>query len=139
MNSQVIDEEQNPDREIKDDNKEIERICLSRKCLVANSSNINFDKAVKGCLVRITLQSTGDHKDYKIGEIVGVIEKPLYYKVENKDINKYLLVKIGKEIKEFKILFISSKPTQGLELSYYLRELTNSGIPRPTLRQIREK
>ena len=73
------------------------------------------------------------------GEIVDVIEKPLYYKVENKDINKYLLVKICKEIKEFKILFISSKPTQGLELSYYLRELTNSGIPRPTLRQIREK
>lgn len=133
------DEEQDPNREIKDsDNKEVAGICLNRKFLVNNSSNIHFKEAVLGCLVRVTFQ-TGDSKEYKIGEIVDVIERPTFYKVENKEMNKYLMIRFGNEDREFKILYISSKGFEQVELNNYLKELTNNGQPRPTLRDIREK
>ena len=129
-----------PDREIKDTDKDlVHRICLTRAFLVSIASHIKFADAVKGCLVKVTFKTATDKMDYKIGEIVDVIEKPQTYSVENKELNKYLLIKVSNEIREFKILFISSKKIEDSELYRYLKELESHGLPIPTIRHVKNQ
>lgn len=136
---QVEDMEENLDRDIKDTDKDlVHRICLSRQFLVSIASHIYFAETVKGCLVKITFKTTTDKMDYKIGEIIDVVEKPQSYVVENKEVNKYLIVRVGNETKEFKIQFISNKKIEDSELYRYLKELENNGQRLPTIRKVKE-
>lgn len=136
----VEEDEEELNRHIKDTDKDlVHRICLTRQFLVSIASHIYFSETVKGCLVKITFKTSTDKMDYKIGEILEVLEKPQHYMVENKEINKYLLVKIGNETKEFKIQFISNKKIEDSELYRYLKELESYGQRIPTIRQVRNK
>ena len=135
-----VEEFDEPDREIKDTDKDlVHRICLTRPFLVSIASHIKFAEAVKGCLVKVTFKTSTDKMDYKIGEIVDVVEKLQTYNVENKELNKYLQVKVGNEIREFRIQYISSKKIEDSELYRYLKELESYGQPIPTIRQVKNK
>jgi RNA polymerase-associated protein RTF1 len=135
-----VEELDEPDREIKDTDKDlVHKICLTRPFLVSISSHIKFAEAVKGCLVKVTFKTSTDKMDYKIGEIVDVVEKPLTYKVENKELNKYLLVRVGNETREFRIQYISSKRVEDSELYRYLKELESYGQAIPTIRQLKSQ
>jgi hypothetical protein len=126
-------------RDIKDTDKDlVHRICLSRQFLVSIASHIYFAETVRGCLVKTTFKTSTDKMDYKIGEIIDVIEKPQGYMVENKEVNKYLLVNVGNETKEFKIQFISNKRIEDSELYRYLKELESNGQKLPTIRKVKE-
>lgn len=138
-NKHSLEEEEEPDRDITAEDVELKNICLLRKFLVSISSHLYFKEAVKGCLVKVSFKSSQDRIDYRIGEIVDVVERPQTYKVEEKDINKYLIIKMGNEEKEFKILFISNKPMGGIELSPYLKELSSLNLPVPQLYQVKER
>lgn len=136
----VEEDEEELNRQIKDTDKDlVHRICLTRQFLVSIASHIYFSETVKGCLVKITFKTSSDKMDYKIGEILDVLEKPQHYIVENKELNKFLIVKIGNETKEFKIQYISNKKIEDSELYRYLKELESYGQKIPTIRQVKNK
>lgn len=119
----------------------LSKIVLSRKFLVNLASQIYFKEAVKGCLVRVQFvnPNSTDKKDYRIAEIIDVIEKPESYQAENKELNKYLIVKLNGEDKHFKIQFVSNQKITGEEIDAYVKELQAQRQRVPTLGMIERK
>lgn len=72
-----------------------------------------------------------------------VLEKEETYKVNykgaSKTLNSYLLIKIGDEVKEFKLLFISNKELEERDLYKWITELETLGLKKPTTGEIEEK
>lgn len=126
-----------------DDLKLVNKICLKRDFLIRMSSHLYFKETVKNCLVKTTYKTGSNKIDYRIGQILDVIEKDQSYSVEvksgKKTVNKYLLVKIGNEEKEFKFMYISNKGVEDRELYKWLQELSNFEIPKPTVEEVENK
>lgn len=72
-----------------------------------------------------------------------MIEKEESYKVETqsgaKKLNKYLIVRIGNEEKEFQFVYISNKEIKDRELYNWLQELASYNLKKPTLAEIQNK
>lgn len=139
-----------------DDLKIIQNICLKRNFLLKMSPHLYFQQTVKNCLVKTTYKIASDKIDYRIGKIIGiffsknfliffldVIEKEENYEVETqsgiKKMNKYLIVKIGNEDKEFQFVYISNKAIELRELHNWLKELGTYNLERPTLKNVKRK
>jgi len=118
----------------------INKVCLKRSFLVKMATHLFFDTTILGCLVKVTFNSEGNKIDYKVGTITEVIEKPELYKVDSKQLGKYLKVRIGDEIKELKIQFISNKSLDERELYKWIEEIVriNGKEAIPTLLQIED-
>lgn len=75
--------------------------------------------------------------------ILDVIEKDETYEVDTqagaKKLNKYLIVKIGNEDKEFQFVFISNKSMEERELHNWLKELEEYELPKPTVFEVEKK
>ena len=61
------------------------------------------------------------------------------YKGATKTLNSYLSVRIGDEVKEFKLLFISNKELDDRDLYRWIKELETLGLKKPTTGEIEEK
>lgn len=74
---------------------------------------------------------------------IDVFEKEETYKVNykgaTKTLNSYLLVRIGDEVKEFKLLFISNKELEDRDLYKWIKEFETLGLKKPTTGEIEEK
>lgn len=72
-----------------------------------------------------------------------MLEKEETYKVNykgaTKTLNSYLLIRIGDEVKEFKLLFISNKELEERDLYKWITELETLGLKKPTTWDIEEK
>lgn len=131
------------DREVEaeKDWKRVNKICLSRDFLVKMANHLHFSQTVKGCLVKVNL-TKNNKVIYKAGEIVDVVERSEEYLIDEKNgkkINKYLIIRIDNEEKEFPFKFCSNKDLDDHEVYKWLTELEKSGKKRPTIFQIEEK
>lgn len=61
------------------------------------------------------------------------------YKGATKTLNSYLSIRIGDEVKEFKLLFISNKELEERDLYKWIKELETLNLKKPTTREIEEK
>ena len=124
-------------REIIDTDLElVNTICLARNFLVANSAHLYLKKTIEHCLVRISVK-TGEKSENYVAEIVDVVEKPEAYKIDNKEVNKYLMVRYENEIKEMMMTFISNKKMTSHELFNYIKTLKKNSMRVPMVGDIR--
>lgn len=114
------------------DYKKVNQICLKRNDLVKWASHLNFEETVIGCLVQINFDP--NLKKYIICKIKDVVEKSTYYSVpynnDNvKDINKWLVVEVEGEEKEFQIKFVSNMDIDEIRLKHWLDDCNKRQEP----------
>jgi len=98
-----------------------------------------FEKLVVGCYARIGLGNNNGVPQYRIVEILGVVETEKVYTFEGKRTNKGLKMRNGADQRVFRMEFISNQPFEQKEWDQWSAVMDKKKVPKPTLDQLAEK
>jgi len=117
----------------------LNQVKLSRNMLVKWVDQPYFETLTPGFFVRVVIGSHLDNPIYRIGEIVeiGIGEK--FYKVENKETDKILVLSYAGARKEFSIENVSNNVITPSEHERWITDMVRSGKPLPDLEKIQNK
>ncbi|KAI6219037.1 Plus3 domain-containing protein [Aphelenchoides fujianensis] len=118
---------------------DLEKIKLSRQTLAKHVHLPDFENLAKGSFVRIGIGNHQGKAVYRIAEISDVVETAKVYPIEGTRTNKGVKLKVGKDVRVYRLEFVSNSKFTDSEYKQWLKDMRTADAKLPTMEDVERK